>query len=50
MGDDIEMEVEDNRMPLKKTYAKDNVYESSRNSRFQPGEGGLYPNNFAKFR
>ena len=59
MGDDIKMEVEDNRTPMKKTYAvsfqtdiihEDNVNEISRNSHFQQGEGKLYPNNFAKFR
>ena len=56
MGDDIKMEVEDNRTPLKKTYAvsfqtdiihEDDINEISRNSRFHQGEGELY---FVKFR
>ena len=43
MGDDIKMEVEDNKTPLKKTYAvsfqtdiihEDDINEISRNSRF----------------
>ena len=48
MGDDIKMEVEDNRMPLKKTYAvsfqtdiihEDDINEISRNSCFKQEEG-----------